>query len=89
MNSFYNDAELKEIGFKKIGKDVKISRKVSIYSPEKISIGNHVRIDDFSILSGEIEIGNYVHISAYTALYGSFGIKIGDFCGCSPRTTIF
>lgn len=89
MDSFYNDNELKQMGFKKIGQDVKISRKVSIYSPEKISIGNHVRIDDFSILSGEIEIGNYVHISAYTALYGRFGIKIGDFCGCSPRTTIF
>ena len=89
MDSFYNEDELKKIGFKKIGQDVKISRKVSIYTPENISIGNHVRIDDFSILSGKIEIGNYVHISAYTALYGKFGIKIGDFCGCSPRTTIF
>lgn len=89
MDSFYNEDELRKIGFKKIGQDVKISRKVSIYTPENISIGNHVRIDDFSILSGKIEIGNYVHISAYTALYGKFGIKIGDFCGCSPRTTIF
>lgn len=89
MDSFYDEKELKQIGFKKIGQDVKISRKVSIYSPENISIGNHVRIDDFSILSGEIEIGNYVHISAYTALYGKFGIKIGNFCGCSPRTIIF
>lgn len=89
MDSFYNESELKEIGFKNFGQDVKISKKVSIYSPEKISIGNHVRIDDFSILSGEIDIGDYVHISAYVALYGKFGIKIGNFCGCSPRTTIF
>lgn len=89
MDSFYNKEELKHIGFKYIGEDVKISKKVSIYSPENISIGNHVRIDDFSILSGNIEIGDYVHISAYTALYGKFGIKIGNFCGCSPRTTIF
>ena len=89
MDSFYNEEELRKIGFKKVGNDVRISKKASIYTPEKISLGNHVRIDDFSILSGDIEIGNYVHISAYVCLYGKFGIKIGNFCGCSPRTTIF
>ena len=81
--------ELKKIGIKKIGKNVSISRKTSIYSPEELIIGNNVRIDDFCILSGKIEIGNYVHIAAYTALYGKFGIKIGNFCGCSARTIIY
>lgn len=89
MSSFYTVEELKEIGFKSIGKEVFISKKASIYSPEKISIGNHVRIDDFCILSGNIEIGNYVHIAAYVALYGKEGIKINDFCGCSARCTIY
>lgn len=89
MDSFYTQEELKKIGFKEIGEEVLISRKASIYSPEKIKIGNHVRIDDFCILSGNIVIGNYVHIAAYVALYGKFGIKIGDFCGCSARTTIY
>lgn len=89
MNSFYSESELKSIGLKRVGEDVLISRKVSIYSPENITIGNHVRIDDFAILSGKIDIGNYVHISAYTALYGKYGIKIGNFCGCSARSIIF
>ena len=89
MNSFYSIDELKEIGLKQVGENVLISRKTSIYNPEQISIGSNVRIDDFSILSGKIEIGNYVHISAFTALYGKYGIKIGNYCGCSPRTTIF
>lgn len=89
MNSFYTIEELKLIGLKEIGEDVKISKKASIYSPNKIKIGNHVRIDDFCILSGKIEIGNYVHIAAYTALYGKYGIKINDFCGCSARCTIY
>lgn len=88
-SSFYTDEELKEIGFKSIGKNVKISRKCSIYGAENIEIGHDVRIDDFCILSGEIKIGNYVHISAYNALYGRFGIKIGNFCGISPRCTLF
>ena len=89
MDSFYSESELKSIGLKKIGKDVLISKKASIYSPEDITIGDHVRIDDFTILSGKIEIGNYVHISAYTALYGKYGIKIGNYCGCSARSIIF
>lgn len=89
MSSFYSIEELKKLGIKEVGEEVYISKKASIYSPQNLKIGNHVRIDDFCILSGNIEIGNYVHISAYVALYGKYGIKIKDFCGCSPRTTIF
>ncbi len=89
MDSFYSAEELNEIGLKSYGENVLISKKVSIYSPETIKIGNNVRIDDFCILSGNIEIGNYVHIAAYTALYGKYGIEIKDFCGCSARCTIY
>ena len=81
--------ELKKIGISKLGENVYISKKASIYLPEKVKIGNNVRIDDFCILSGNIEIGNYVHIAAYTALYGKEGIKISDFCGCSARCIIY
>ena len=70
MTSFYAEEELKQIGFQAIGKDVLISRKVSIYGAAHISIGNHVRIDDFCILSGYLVLGSYIHIAAYTALYG-------------------
>lgn len=89
MNSFYTKEELEKLGFKEIGDEVFISRNASIYGAANMSIGNHVRIDDFCILSGNITIGNYVHISAYTALYGKGGIVIGNYCGCSPRSTIF
>lgn len=88
MTSYYSQNELKKLGFNFVGKDVFISRKASFYNPEKINIGNHVRIDDFCILSGSISLGNYVHISAFTALYGKAGIKIGNFCGVSPRCTL-
>ena len=89
MNSFYSEIELKEIGLKSYGSNVLISRKCSIYTPEKISIGNNVRIDDFCILSGNIMLGNNVHISAYCALYGAEGIEFKDYSGCSARTTIY
>jgi galactoside O-acetyltransferase len=89
ITSFYSEEEIKQIGFKSIGKNVLISKKASFYSPETISIGNNVRIDDFCILSGEISLGSYIHISAYCALYGAYGIYMDDFTGLSPRTTIF
>jgi len=89
MTSFYTEKELQELGLKHFGKNVLISRKCSIYSPAKISIGDNVRIDDFSILSGEITLGNNIHIGAYCALYGGFGIEMEDFSGLSPRCTVF
>ena len=88
MTSFYSEEELKSLGLKHYGKNVLISRKCSIYSAESISIGNHVRIDDFCILSGEITIGDYCHISAYSVLYGSKGIILEGYCGISPRCTV-
>ncbi|MDR1737609.1 MAG: acyltransferase [Candidatus Symbiothrix sp.] len=89
MTSFYTEKELAALGLKSYGKNVLISRKASIYSPEKISIGSNVRIDDFCILSGEIMLGNYIHIAAYCALYGGFGIEMQDYSGLSPRCTVF
>lgn len=89
MTSFYSESELFEIGFKSVGKDVKLSRKASIYSPEKITIGDNVRIDDFCILSGNITLGSNIHISAYVALYGAMGIVMEDYSGISPKSVVY
>lgn len=90
MNSFYSQEELSLLGLKSYGKNVLISRKCSIYSGNKISIGNNVRIDDFCILSGKITLKNNIHIAAYTALYGGEkGIFINDFANISSRVSIY
>ncbi|MDR0796834.1 MAG: acyltransferase, partial [Tannerella sp.] len=89
MTSFYTGKELEALGLKRYGKNVLISRKCSIYSAEKISIGDNVRIDDFCILSGDITLGSNIHIAAYCALYGAFGIEMEDYTGLSPRCTVF
>jgi acetyltransferase-like isoleucine patch superfamily enzyme len=87
--AFYTKAQLRKIGLKSFGENVLISDKASIYSPEMISIGSNVRIDDFCILSGEIILGNFIHISAYNALYGKGCIQMDDYTGLSPRCTLF
>jgi len=89
MNSFYTEKELAELGLRQYGKNVLISRKCSIYSPSKISIGNNVRIDDFCILSGEISLHSNIHIAAYCALYGANGIEMENYTGLSARVTIY
>jgi len=89
MNSFYDKSELAEIGFKSIGQDVFISRKASFYCADKMEIGNHVRIDDFCFLSGNIRLGNHIHLAVGCILYGSEkGITMEDFSGLSPRCVV-
>jgi len=74
----------------KVGKNCKISDKISIYGDEMIEIGDNVRIDEFCILTGGkgLKIGSHTHIAAYSILYGTGGLTIGDFCGFAARTTI-
>ena len=88
---FLSENELKNIGFKSVGKHVLISDKCSIYSPENIEIGDNVRIDDFCILSagkGGIVIGSNIHIACYVSLIGAGQITLEDFSQVSSRTTI-
>lgn len=90
--SFYSTEELQTLGLARFGEDVRISKKASIYNPGRISIGNHVRIDDFCVLSageGGIEIGDYVHIAVYCSLMGAGKIKFDDFSGLSSRVSIY
>lgn len=90
MNSFYSEEELKKIGFKNYGKNVLVSKKTSIYGANNIIIGNNVRIDDFCILSGNIQLGNYIHIAASCLFFaGNTGIVMEDFTGVSSRCAIY
>lgn len=92
MNSFYSKPELADLGLGAYGEDVFISRKSSLYSPQNIFAGSHVRIDDFTVITagnGRIEIGNYVHIACFCVLYGASGIVLGDFTGLSARSTLY
>lgn len=91
MDGYYSDSELKKLGFKSCGKNVLISKKTSIYLPEKISIGSNVRIDDFCFLLGDITLGNYIHIAPYCGIHGSGGgsVTFEDYSAISSGTTIY
>ena len=90
--SFLTEEELAALGLASCGEDVKISRKTSIYGAERIAIGDHVRIDDFCVISagaGGISIGSHVHIAVYVSVIGSAAITLSDFVGLSSRVSVY
>lgn len=90
QSNYLSRSELEKVGLNSVGENVLISRDARLYAPEKISIANNVRIDDFCVLSGNISIGNYTHLgSASILIAGDTGIVMEDFSGLSHRVSIF
>lgn len=90
--AFLQQTDLKRMGFRHVGEDVRISERAAIYGASRISIGDHSRIDDFCVLSaGEdgIEIGRNVHIAVFCSLIGAAKITMDDFSGLSSRVAIY
>lgn len=90
MSNFLSEIELSELGLKTYGKNVLIGRHVVLYSPSRLSIGNDVRIDDFTIISGNVVLGSFIHISQYCGLYGGDdGIVLEDFTAISSKCSVY
>lgn len=90
--AFLSREQLEQIGFASLGENVAISDKASIYNPSQITIGNHVRIDDFCVLAAGVSgiyLGNYVHIAVGSSLIGAGKISMSDFSGLSSRVSIY
>ena len=90
MGTFYTPEELKELGIKEFGENVKISRNAMLYHPEKLVLGHDVRIDDFTIVSGNVRLHNFVHLSQFCGLYGDeAGIEIEDYTAVAAKCSIY
>lgn len=84
--------ELLELGLRSVGQDVNIDRSVRIFGTERLSIGDHVRIDPFCIISAGpdgISIGRNVHIAGYCFVGGRGRIEIQDFAGLSSHVSVY
>lgn len=87
---YFSNRELREMGFRHLGRRVLICRTCKIYHTDQISIGDDVEIDDFTIMNGHIELGDHVHISSNCELYsGASFIRIGDFVGISSHCSFY
>lgn len=90
MNTFLSREEVLKMGFKSVGDNVLIGKTAIFYHPECVEIGNHVRIDDYCIISGKVKLGSYIHIAHFCGLYGgSTGITLMDFTGISSKSSLY
>ena len=67
---FLSQEQIASMGFKSLGKNVRISDKASIYNTDQIEIGDNSRIDDFCVISGKVSIGRNVHIAVFCNIAG-------------------
>ena len=69
---YYSGADLKNAGFRKLGKNVSIAKNCTIIGIKNILIGDNVRIDGYcSIIAagtGYVELGSFIHIGGYCML---------------------
>ncbi len=90
---YFSEHEIKEFGFKSVGKNVLIAKSCTIIGLENISIGNNVRIDGYSTITatqqGYMNIGSYVHIGGYCAIFAGAGVVMKDFSGLSQGVKIY
>ncbi|WP_152207599.1 acyltransferase [Marinobacter changyiensis] len=88
--AYLSSKALEAMGFKALGKNVKISDCAKIYNPETIAIGDHSRIDDFCVVSGQVSIGKYCHITPMCLVAGGKpGITLSDFCTLAYGVKVF
>ncbi|MDY6850209.1 MAG: acyltransferase [Thermodesulfobacteriota bacterium] len=88
--AYLSEQTLIGMGFKKLGKNVKISEKASVYDCEKIEIGDYSRIDDFCVVSGNLKIGRNNHITPHCLIAGGEqGIVMADFVTLAYGVQVF
>lgn len=87
---YLSDEDVEKIGFRYLGRNVKISDRASIYNANEIEIGDCSRIDDFCVISGKVTIGKYCHITPMCLVAGGQpGLYIGDFCTLAYGVKVF
>ncbi len=90
MSNFLTEKELTQLGIKSYGKNILIGRYAVLYSPDKLILGDDVRIDDFTIISGKVTMGSFIHISQFCDIYGGDeGIVMEDFSGLSAKCSVY
>ncbi|WP_407297022.1 acyltransferase [Stutzerimonas zhaodongensis] len=84
------EEQIRALGFKSVGRNVRVSDRASIYNADQIEIGHDSRIDDFCVVSGVVKIGRNVHVAPHCLVAGGEkGITLGDFSGLAYFVQVF
>jgi carbonic anhydrase/acetyltransferase-like protein (isoleucine patch superfamily) len=92
MVGFLNSEQIRAKGIK-CGDGCLLHETALVYNPEHVVLGNHVRIDGYTILSpsdsGSIRFGDHVHVSSFVCIFGAFVCNISDFCNIASGCKIY
>ncbi len=80
-----------QLRFARRGADVALWPLARIISPETISLGDSVIIDDFVFLMGgkKTVIGSFIHIASFTSITGGGEFVMEDFATLSSGIRVF
>ena len=88
--AYYSETKLREMNFKSLGVNVKISDRASFYDCHRIELGDNSRVDDYCVISGNVVIKSYCHITPMCLIAGGEpGIFIEDFCTLAYGVKVF
>lgn len=92
-SGYYTEHDLKNVGFKAIGRNVQIAKNCTIIGLENIAIGDNVRIDGYCTIiaagQGWVNFGSFIHIGGYCLLSAGDGIRMENFSGLSQGVRIY
>jgi len=85
--------DLRSMGFRSVGTDVRVSTGAQIYRPENISLGDRCRVDDGVMLTpgpdGSITLGAHVYIGGHCIIESPEDATFGDFSTLAARVTVY
>jgi len=88
--AFIPQTALESMGFKYLGRNVRISDRAAIHNLDQIEIGHNSRVDDFCVISGKVKIGRNVHIAVFCNVAGGTeGVTFDDFSGLAYGCHVF
>jgi acetyltransferase-like isoleucine patch superfamily enzyme len=75
--------EASERGFHRVGSNVKVYKMAIILSPQNVTLGSDIIIDDFVFIGAHkrLVLGNRVHISSHSSITGGGRVLLSDFSG--------
>jgi len=86
---FYSRDELLSLGFSQVGEHCRVSRLASFHAIKGF-LGHHVRIDDYTVLTGQVQFGSYIHIAPFCMLSGNAApLVMKDCSGLSSHCAVY
>ncbi|MBD5165441.1 acetyltransferase [Helicobacter sp.] len=74
--AYLTQKELESLDFKRLGSNVKVSSRASLYDVHLMCLEDNVRIDDFCVVSGNVILQNSVWLAPFCLVAG--GSKFED-----------